>query len=806
MSEEFKNGEQQQGENAPVKKIVKKKRVSTFAGGTGSSGYGYGGGYGGYGYGGGYGGYGYGGGGYGSGYGSYGSYGTYGGYGPQSQPMGVEAVNRTFADYLHILYEKKMFIFVTFAIILAGIMLYTFKVEPLYESVSSIQILRDVDRPVQDGTNMRSQLIQNTEDFQTQIKLLESDEVVNYVKKQLKPEEISRLMAPYKDMISFGMKISEEAILKRNRSIVPGKMSLVVYISFMHPDKEIAARVANLYATQFIAYSRHTNSQEMLMMIDNLREKTAQQDAKVRELGVKLANYREEYKAMSLDQRVDMLQKELADITTQLVQAKQYYEQAEAEQRIIENFERENKNMWEIPRIAQNGRVASILQQKSAIDVDIAQFEKRYKAKHPKMVELYRRREQLVNEFNAAIDSAVQEIRTAYALAKKNYENLQKSLSEKTAERNELSQKAVPYEAIQREELAAKTLHLSLSDQMNKRLAEVNLIPPSAKIIDMAYPSLNPAYPNYILNSVVGVVAGLLGGIGMAFLVAFIDDRAKSAHDIESVIGIPLLGAIPRIKRLNSSEKAQVSASNADRGAAEAFRAALSGIKLSPLGKNAKVILSTSTTPSEGKSFVLSNLAFTAAMNGEKCIVIDADLRLPAVAKVLDIETDKGLISYIEGKNTLEESVIAEYFPNMDVLPCEKRVGNPTQILNSEAFIAMLQDLRTRYDKVFIDTPPIGVVSDAFSILPLVDGIVYVIKFNAVKRKVIKRYVKRLLESNIPILGAIINMVNASGAASYNTGSYYNKSYSNYYIEPPSEEVSETEEGDSDAQENPENR
>jgi capsular exopolysaccharide synthesis family protein len=267
----------------------------------------------------------------------------------------------------------------------------------------------------------------------------------------------------------------------------------------------------------------------------------------------------------------------------------------------------------------------------------------------------------------------------------------------------------------------------------------------------------------------------------VAFIVAFIDDRVKSAHDIEAVIGLPLLGAIPRIKKLNSSEKAQVSASNTDRGASEAFRSILSSIKLSHIGKTAKIILSTSTTPSEGKSFVLSNIAFTSAIHGEKVLVIDADLRLPAIAKVLGIESDKGLIAYTEGRATFEQCVVREYFPNMDVLPCEKRVSTPTQILNSDAFIGLLQDLRNQYDKIYIDTPPIGAVSDAIALLPYVDGIIYVIKYNAIKRKVIKGYVRKLLDSNVPILGAVMNMVNASSSQSY-TSNYYNKSYKNYYL------------------------
>lgn len=276
----------------------------------------------------------------------------------------------------------------------------------------------------------------------------------------------------------------------------------------------------------------------------------------------------------------------------------------------------------------------------------------------------------------------------------------------------------------------------------------------------------------------------------MAFLVAFMDDRAKSAYDVESVIGLPLLGVIPRIKRLNSSEKAQVAASNADRATTEAFRSLYSTLKVNPLGKNAKVVLFTSTTPSEGKSFVVSNLAFTCALNGEKVIVIDADLRLPALAKIMEIKPTEGIVGCIEEGKPLESAIIRDYFPNLDVLVCEKRAENPTQMLNSPEFISLIESLRDKYDRIFVDSPPIGAVSDAISLLPSMDGIIYVIKFNATKRKIIRNFVRKMMESNVPIIGAVMNMVSSGVSSSYSLN-YYDKSYQSYYTTPPPDESSE---------------
>ena len=131
----------------------------------------------------------------------------------------------------------------------------------------------------------------------------------------------------------------------------------------------------------------------------------------------------------------------------------------------------------------------------------------------------------------------------------------------------------------------------------------------------------------------------------------------------------------------------------------------------------------------------------------------------------------------------MEDAIIHDYFPNLDVLVCEKRAKNPTQTLNSEEFAAMIEKFRDTYDRIFIDSPPIGAVSDAITLLPTVDGVIYVVKFNTVKRKTIRAYIRRMMESNVPILGAVMNMVNPSSASVYSMN-YYDKSYQNYYTAP----------------------
>ncbi len=753
-----------------VKRVIKKRIISDASGAYGYGSGGYGGGYGGYGYGGGYGG---------------GN--SAGGGGAAERP------NRTFRDYMMILRERWAYIVITAFIILAGVILYTLRVTPIYMSMARVQILRDADVAI-DGPGSteksRNFTILSMEDFNTQVKILESNEIIRAVKSRMKEDEIVRFMAPYNDMFTLGPRKTEEELLAENRTIAPERMSLIIRIVFEHPDPDMAATIANLFAQEYLNYTHHTRVQKILDSIDELRIKVAQQEAKVKELDKRLVEYREQYKAISLENLDDVDRNELRDLNTILTSDKRAFDSASTQWNLVQEFKREGKPLTDLPFIAELPQISKLLTDRSTQQVFVASSEKRYKEKHPRMIEARKALDQLNKEIDVAVGSAEQKVQAAYEAARQNYEQSQKRLLEKKEEILDLGRKAIVYKSIEREKQVAESMHAGLIASMNVRLAQVNLINEGANIIDKASPAIRPVSPNIPLNIILGIFGSLAGGVLVAFIVAFMDDRAKSAYDIESVVGLPLLGVIPRIRKLNSSEKAQVAVSNADRATTEAFRSLHSILKVNTIAKDSKVLLFTSTTPSEGKSFVVTNLALMCAMHGEKTIIIDADLRLPAMAKILGIESQNGVVSHIEDGKPIEECVIKDYYPNLDVLPCEKRSQNPTQALGSEEFISMLAKFREQYDRVFIDSPPVGAVSDAIALLPYVDGVVYIVKFNSVSRKAIQKNIRRLMVSNVPIVGAIMNMVPQGAASGYNLN-YYDKSYQNYYTSQDEESEDE---------------
>ncbi|MBC2596085.1 polysaccharide biosynthesis tyrosine autokinase [Ruficoccus amylovorans] len=747
------------------------------------SGYG-GGGYGGYGsgqgysnYGGGYyGGYSYGGYNYGAGGGGYGG-------GQQATPQ------RGIKDYLMILRERIWHFLVTFFIVFVGTLLYTLNTTDIYYSQAQVQLLRDAPN-VLGKMDIEENRILGVDDFMTQVGILNTIAMAEAVANRFKDEDRERFMAPFLDEIRFTSR--EPTLVEKlyeNKRVDGIRSTLLIRIGFYHPDPEMAAMAANYYADEYITYNVRLNVESSMRAVEDLRIRADKQRAEVDSIREKLVEYREKANRTSLKPDENIETQEIFQLNQLVTEAKAELDTRESRWQLVQEYVAEGKQLWDLPFISMRQRISNLLAQLSTQEVELSSMRKRYGPKWPALEQAVRGHEQTKQELDAAINSAVQEIRVEYLEGKNAYEQAQKRLAEKEDDIKQLQRLAVGYQSLEQD----LEVNVGVLSQIVYRLEQernnIPLILPNARIVEKALPTPEPAKPNVPMNLALGVFGGIALGLGFVFVIAFLDDRIKSAFDVETAVGLPLIGIVPRIKRLNSLEKARAVAANVDRRVTESFRAIHSALKINEASRNAKVIVSTSTSPSEGKSFVTTNLALTFAIHGEKTLIVDGDLRMPNVGKSLEIDGEqKGIIQYFNNELSLDEAIVSELYPNLDVLMAGGKAKNPTQILNSPRYEEMLHELRSRYDRIIIDSPPIGAVSDVLTILPHADGIIYVIKFNAVKRRTAKANLRRIIESNTPVFGAVLNQISVA-VASYYYANYYDKSYQDYYHTDDGEDV-----------------
>lgn len=711
---------------------------------------------------------------YGGGYAGYSA-----GYG-YGEPGRGETVQRTLQDYLLILRERIWYIVVVFLVVFSSSLVYTLSQTKIFQATATVQILRRDPTVVQVQQVVEND-IRSAEDLNTQIKIFESGKLVSRVAEGLTGDKLRAFLAPYERTTADTAFVAD--ILMRNRKVVPQRATLVVNVAYQHPDRYVAAEIANRFVTEYFAHNTTLRIEDSKNALHDLTGTVEEQQKKVEQLSQDLQNYKEKNKLPSLDQRKDVVNDALKAANQELLRTQQVLAASQVQINQINEYRAKKQDLTDLPFIASQSLIAQLQSQLVTQKINITTLSKRYRAKHPDMIRAVAAAQETQDSLNRQVNEVVSQFEAANEAARRNNDNAQEEYKRRTNESLELDRISLDYHELERK---LRTEEKILETVMVRRTdlgMSGTLVTQNARLVDPASapPENRPIAPNVPLNLGLGIVGGLGLGLAFAFFVAFIDDRVKSSFDIEGVVGLPLIGVIPQIKRMDPADKAQIVINNADRQVAEAFLTLHSSLRLKDESKAAKCVLITSTIPGEGKSFTTTNLALTFAAHGEKVVVVDCDLRKPNVHKSFRMENLKGVIDICAGKATINDVVARNVQPNLDVIPAGGRAKNPTQILNSKAFEVMISDLKKSYDRVFIDTPPLAAVSDALIILPLVDGSIFTIFFNKVRRKAAQFAAKRLLEANVPNFGAVLNGLNLA-VSGYYYAQYYDKSYKDYYV------------------------
>jgi len=715
----------------------------------------------------------------GSGYNYGGSYAGYSDSGYGYGYGGESTTQRTLQDYLLILRERIWYIVVVFLVVFSSSLVFTLSQPKIYQGVASVQIFRR-DPVVMQSQAVIDNEVRSAEDLNTQVKVLESGSIIEKVADRIKGDDLRAFLAPY-EKGDAGEAPAVPSLLLKNRKIVPQRLSLVINVQYEHSDPQIAAKVAEFFVDEYISYNARMRIEGSLKAYEELKGQADEQRRKVDEFAAKLQAYREKNNLISLDSRKDIVNETLKKLNLDASEAKAKLSAAEIRWTQVKERTASGGNLTDLPFIASNELISDLSKKLADKNIEVSQLRKRYRDKHPTLSQAIQSLNQTASEYQRAIASAAAAIESEYQNALRNDQQARAVLEAQQAESLATDRFANEYNQIDREMKMNEQFQQSLQARMKETSMTSTIETQNARVIDHAHPPQRPVSPNIPLNLGLGFLGGIGLGLAFAFFVAYVDDRVKSSFDIEAIVGVPLIGIIPEIKRMEQQDKAQIVVNNADRQVSEAFLTLHSSLRLKDESKNAKVILTTSTIPGEGKSFLSTNIALTFAAHGERVVVVDCDLRKPNIHKSFRIENLKGVIDVITGTASLDDVIVRNLHPNFDVIPAGGRAKNPTQILNSKNFELMISDLKKRYDRVFIDTPPLAAVSDAMIVLPLCDGSIFTIFFNKVRRKAAQFAAKKLLEANVPVFGAVLNGLNLA-VSGYYYSQYYDKSYKDYYV------------------------
>ena len=286
------------------------------------------------------------------------------------------------------------------------------------------------------------------------------------------------------------------------------------------------------------------------------------------------------------------------------------------------------------------------------------------------------------------------------------------------------------------------------------------------KIVDAAKQSGGgPSAPKPMLVGVLALLAGLVLPAGFVLMQEKTNRRVQSKEDLARLTSIPLLGVIPH----GTSEEKQTMLHDPRSPISEAFRAIRVNMQYLSAGLDKRVIGVTSSVPGEGKSFCTVNLAAELAQSGRRVIVLECDMRRPTLAGYFDIDTQRahGLSTYLDGKSTLDEARSATDIAGLDVLCCGPLPHNPTRLIEGPRLAELVEQLRSEYDYLLVDIPPLGYVSEFLVLLQHLDAKIYVVRQNYTDRAMVTQIADMHRDHKMSQLYTVINDVHFAQTYEY---------------------------------------
>lgn len=709
-------------------------------------------------------------------------YGTDGGGGPRVEPQ----------ELLHALRRRMGFIAACGFLVGTAVAAGTLRQDKVYESVAKIVIdpaLPNVlgeDIAVDDlSERARAERVFNN----TQYRTITSRAVIGAVADRLRLGS----RPDFRETYGLGGG-ADEALEKelynqllRMVRVDPETGSRIVNLVVEDHDRERAAEIANALAAAYIDYTleqRLTTTREASEWLD---KRVAELARELEQAERKLHDFKKSNTlvSVSLEDRQNMTAASLAILNTKMVEARARLIELQAQRDVVRSVMADPGARPEtLPAAATHPVIVELRTALVALGKTHAELSTRYGERHPKMLAIAEQiadsRAQLGRELDLIVQGLDRELEGLQATLT----GLGEAMAQEKQDALALNNLGLDYSKLTRDFGTTRAIYESLL----KRRTEADLSKELKSNFVHEFQSaeigvqVRPSLPK---NSALGLVLGLVLGVLVTTAGAVLDNTIHGQTDIERFLKLPFLGVLPRIESgggrgrspAHSRDRDLYIVENPQSAAAECARSVRTNLLFMGTDRPLKRLLLTSAGPAEGKTTTAVGLGVTMAQAGNRVLLIDTDLRKPRLHRTFGVSGEVGITSLLieedgaapasedgaaragesTSKDLIARAIKSTEVVGLDILPCGRKPPHPAELLHSARFKQILDELTERYDRVLLDSPPVGAVTDAAILAQVVDGSILVVQANQTSKEAARRAYRRLEDVEAKVVGVVLN-------------------------------------------------
>jgi len=732
-------------------------------------------------------------------------------------------------DYWRVIVKRKWVVISCVGALVFFTAIFSFKATPKYKATATLMIEEEASKilSIEDEFGYR-QRFADLRFFNTQLKLLKSKSLIERVARKMDllthPLFAKKIKAndnDDQDNIPRNPYSKVVRSVQAQLEVSPIRETKLVEVSFTSPSPVFAADLVNTLAEEFVEFyiekryqTTRQASEFLAQQIEDLKKRLAVKEGE-------LQKYSQEKDLFFLNEQESAAVSKFADLNNAYTQAQIERVRAEANYRELNKLDIDT-----LPQFLNNKVLEDLRTEYIRLKNEYDEKSKIFKPEYPEMVKLKAKIDSMRVQLEGEIKKAVKAAETDYRAALKKEESLRRLLEQQKADVATMNSNAILYNSLKIEVENMRKLLNSLEEKQKETLVSTRLgelKTSNISIIDRAEPPLHPVSPKKKLNLILAFIIGLFGGVGLCFVLEYLDNTVKGPEDAEKLTGIPSLGIVPflpkeGLKKLSrkgyyyryhyqssqSGDKDKtegegkpeipevkeielINLKHPNIPLSEDYRTIRTSILLSSAGGPPKSIVVTSSLPKEGKTVTVVNLAVSFAQLEQRVLIVDADMRKPKIHHIFGLKTSTGLSSYLTGKAALDSCLRSTEVKNLDVLPCGPLPPNPTELIDSEPMKELIEKVTEKYDIVLLDSPPVLVVVDPLILSRLTEATILVVLSGKTTDKALITAVEELKKAKAKLIGAVFNGVRVDKEDFY----YYYRSYRPYYQRIGEEQVGE---------------